>query len=120
MFTYPTNLKFEADNGCQFTLAINSYYEERISTETEEKWFRGFAFLPLLWLINFIWFFRQAFKVEPYPQQAEIRKYVIRSAIGTFIWCIIIIAWNIIFQQLRTRLGPAGDYLTFVVPRGYY
>ena len=34
----------------------------------------GFAFLPLLWLINAIWFYKQAFKVEPYPQQAEIRK----------------------------------------------
>jgi hypothetical protein len=33
----------------------------------------GFAFLPLLWLINAIWFYKQAFKVEPYPQQAQIR-----------------------------------------------
>lgn len=34
----------------------------------------GFACLPLLWLINAIWFYKQAFKVEPFPQQAEIRK----------------------------------------------
>jgi len=34
----------------------------------------GFACLPLLWLINAIWFYKQAFKVEPYPQQAQIRK----------------------------------------------
>jgi presenilin enhancer 2 len=80
----------------------------------------GFAFLPLLWLINAIWFYRQAFKVEPYPQQAQIRTYVIRSAIGTVIWTVIIVAWNITFQLLRTKMGPIGDYLTFVSPRGYY
>jgi hypothetical protein len=33
----------------------------------------GFAFLPLLWLINAIWFYKQAFKVPPYPEQAQIR-----------------------------------------------
>lgn len=97
----------------------------------------GFACLPLLWLINAIWFYKQAFKVEPFPQQAEIRKCkfflfllsqscfflsldVIRSAIGTVVWVIIIVCWNIIFQLLRTKMGPAGDYLTFVLPRGYY
>ncbi|CAF0881317.1 unnamed protein product [Adineta steineri] len=80
----------------------------------------GFLFLPFLWLINAIWFYKQAFKVEPYPQQTQIRKYVIRSAIGTVIWLIIIIAWNITFQLLRTKIGPIGDFLTFVIPRGYY
>lgn len=33
----------------------------------------GFAFLPLLWLINTIWFYKQAFKVDHYPEQAQIR-----------------------------------------------
>ncbi|CAF4708775.1 unnamed protein product, partial [Rotaria magnacalcarata] len=45
----------------------------------------GCACLPLLWIINAIWFYKQAFKVEPYPQQVDIRKYVIRSVIGAFI-----------------------------------
>ena len=45
---------------------------------------------------------------------------VIRSAIGTLIWVAIIIAWNVTFQTYRTRMGPVGDYLTFVLPRGYY
>ncbi|CAF2092930.1 unnamed protein product, partial [Rotaria magnacalcarata] len=63
-------------------------------------WLRLFA---ASWIINAIWFYKQAFKVEPYRQQAEIRKYVIRSAIGTFIWIIIIVSWNIIFQLLRTQ-----------------
>ena len=45
---------------------------------------------------------------------------VIRSAFGTFVWLIIIITWNVLFQVFRTKMGPAGDYLTFVIPRGYY
>ncbi len=45
---------------------------------------------------------------------------VIRSAIGTVIWIIVIIGWNITFQLLRTKMGPIGDFLTFVSPRGYY
>lgn len=34
----------------------------------------GFHFLPLLWFINAIWFYKQAFKVQPYPEQAQIRR----------------------------------------------
>ncbi|CAF4428174.1 unnamed protein product, partial [Rotaria sp. Silwood2] len=47
--------------------------EERLNI-CRKYYLGGFAFLPLLWLINAIWFYKQAFKVEPYPQQAEIRK----------------------------------------------
>ncbi|UJR09012.1 hypothetical protein I4U23_013261 [Adineta vaga] len=93
--------------------------EERLNI-CRKYYLGGFAFLPLLWLINAIWFYKQAFKVEPFPQQEQIRKYVIRSAIGTFVWFLIIIVWNVLFQVFRTRMGPTGDYLTFVVPRGYY
>ena len=34
----------------------------------------GIAFLPFLWLINFIWFFKHAFIRSTYPEQAQIRK----------------------------------------------
>jgi hypothetical protein len=47
--------------------------EERLNI-CRKYYLGGFACLPLLWLINAIWFYKQAFKVEPYPQQAEIRK----------------------------------------------
>ncbi|CAF1370455.1 unnamed protein product [Adineta steineri] len=89
--------------------------EERLNI-CRKYYLGGFAFLPLLWFINAIWFYKQAFKVEPYPEQTQIRKYVIRSAIGTFVWILIILVWNIMFQVFRTKMGPAGDYLTFVVP----
>jgi len=93
--------------------------EERLNI-CRKYYLGGFACLPLLWFINAIWFYKQAFKVEPFPQQQEIRKYVIRSFLGTLVWIGIIITWTIVFQLLRTKMGPAGDYLTFVLPRGYY
>ena len=46
--------------------------EERLNI-CRKYFLGGFAFLPLLWLINCIWFYKQAFKVESYPQQAQIR-----------------------------------------------
>ena len=82
-----------ADNGCQIINAqihsdqeestVESNKDNMVSLEKkspEERlnicrkyYLGGFAFLPLLWLINAIWFYKQAFKVEPYPQQAQIR-----------------------------------------------
>ena len=46
--------------------------EERLNI-CRKYYLGGFAFLPLLWLINAVWFYKQAFKVDPYPQQAQIR-----------------------------------------------
>ena len=34
----------------------------------------GFAFLPFLWAINSIWFFKESFMKEHYEQQAQIKK----------------------------------------------
>ncbi len=34
----------------------------------------GFAFLPFMWAINFIWFFTEAYKKPAYEEQAEIKK----------------------------------------------
>ena len=33
----------------------------------------GFAFLPFLWFINSIWFFRDAFLAESFEQQKQIK-----------------------------------------------
>lgn len=42
---------------------------------------------------------------------------VIRSAIGTAFWVILLLAWNIIFQLYRPKMGRLGDFLIFVSPR---
>jgi len=36
--------------------------------------FGGFAFLPWLWLVNGVWFFREAYFKEPFDEQIRIRK----------------------------------------------
>ena len=33
----------------------------------------GFAFLPFLWLVNVVWFFREAFIKPSFPGQSKIK-----------------------------------------------
>ncbi|KAK6963457.1 gamma-secretase subunit PEN-2 [Biomphalaria glabrata] len=78
----------------------------------------GFFLLPFLWLVNAIWFFKEAFQKPHYAEQSEIRTYVTRSIIGSAIWLAAIITWVIIFQLNRVSWGATGDLLTFVIPLG--
>jgi hypothetical protein len=47
----------------------------------------GFAFLPFLWAVNAVWFFREAFFRPSFPQQKTMKTYVVLSAIGSLFWC---------------------------------
>uniref|UniRef100_A0A914DE77 Gamma-secretase subunit PEN-2 n=1 Tax=Acrobeloides nanus TaxID=290746 RepID=A0A914DE77_9BILA len=85
-----------------------------------KKYFHlGLACLPLVWIVNFIWFFKYAFKVENFPQQDEIKKYVIGSAIGSIFWILILSIWVTVFQIFRIESPEIMDYITFVFPIGY-
>jgi presenilin enhancer 2 len=75
--------------------------------------------LPFVWFVNFVWFFKHAYKREPFPQQKHIRKYTLFSIIGCVIWMILIVAWNIVFHYYRTSYTQYADYLSFVFPIGY-
>ncbi|XP_034234913.1 gamma-secretase subunit pen-2-like [Thrips palmi] len=87
--------------------------------ELSRWYFRGgWAFLPFLWAVNFVWFYKDAFKRPPFEEQSQIRKYVIYSGIGALIWSIALITWNIIFQKYRVEWGDLGDELTFLIPSG--
>ncbi|KFM72160.1 Gamma-secretase subunit PEN-2, partial [Stegodyphus mimosarum] len=61
----------------------------------------GFFLLPFLWFVNAVWFFNEAFRKSHYEEQKMIRTYVIRSAIGAFIWLAGLIAWIVVFQLNR-------------------
>ena len=78
----------------------------------------GFFALPFVWFVNAIWFFRWAFLKPEFPEQVQIRKYVIRSAIGSFIWTIVLIAWIVVFQMNRASWGATADYISFTIPKG--
>jgi len=88
-------------------------------------WFRihfyflgGFLALPFLWFVNAIWFFKYAFLKPHFEEQAAIRQYVIRSAIGSFVWIAALVAWVIVYQLNRASWGATADYFTFVIPQG--
>jgi presenilin enhancer 2 len=78
----------------------------------------GFLFLPFLWAINAVWFFKDAFKAPAFEEQPQIRKYVIRSGIGAVVWIVAVVAWAIVFQINRPSWGAIGDELSFVIPTG--
>ncbi|XP_044739366.1 gamma-secretase subunit pen-2 [Chrysoperla carnea] len=78
----------------------------------------GFAFLPFLWAVNFLWFFSEAFRKPVYDEQKQIKKYVVLSGIGTLIWFIILTSWIIVFQTHRVAWGEFADYLSFIIPLG--
>ncbi|CAK8692745.1 gamma-secretase subunit PEN-2-like [Clavelina lepadiformis] len=81
-------------------------------------YFGGFLALPFLWAVNAVWFVREAFFKPHFEEQAEMRKYVIRSTIGAVVWVAGIIAWNVIFQLNRASWGEVADRISYVIPTG--
>lgn len=78
----------------------------------------GFFALPFLWLVNAVWFFREAFIRQPFEEQKMIRTYVIRSAIGATLWTILLVSWVTYFQLHRVEWGAFGDAISFITPTG--
>lgn len=76
----------------------------------------GFFLLPLFWLVNFIWHYNDAYQAEPFEEQPQFRRYVLRSGIGFVSWTVVLLAWVICFQT--QRYYNDWDYLTFNFPTG--
>lgn len=96
---------------------------ERVTNEDKlslcRKYYRGgFILLPFLWLVNSIWFFKEAFMKPQYQEQAEIKKYVVRSAVGVLGWTVVLTVWISIYQHFRPQWGATGDYMSFTIPFG--
>ena len=80
--------------------------------------FAGFLCLPFMWFVNAIWFSKQAFVRNPFPQQHQIRTYVIMSGIGSLVWFVALLSWLIIYIQRRQEWGEFGDRISFNIPLG--
>ncbi|XP_064425383.1 gamma-secretase subunit PEN-2 isoform X2 [Latimeria chalumnae] len=96
---------------------------ERVSNEDKlslcrKYYLGGFALLPFLWLVNVIWFFKEAFMKPSYTEQLQIRTYVKHSAIGLLFWVAVLTTWITIYQKYRAEWGEVGDYLSFTIPLG--
>ncbi|VDD77982.1 unnamed protein product [Mesocestoides corti] len=78
----------------------------------------GFACLPILWIVNFVWFFSAAFLGPPSEDRKKFRLYVCLSFFGALIWILGLIIWNIVYSQNRISWGVLGDRLSFNIPPG--
>ena len=45
---------------------------------------------------------------------------VIGGTVGTIVWAVVIVAWNVTLRLLRTKMDPLSDFLIFVPPREQY
>lgn len=75
----------------------------------------GFFLLPIFWLVNFVWHYNDAFLAEPFEEQPQFKRYVLRSGIGFIFWSVLIIGWVFYFQTQRSY---NWDYITFNFPTG--
>ncbi|XP_078391184.1 gamma-secretase subunit PEN-2 [Cetorhinus maximus] len=96
---------------------------ERVSNEDKlnlcrKYYLGGFALLPFLWLVNVVWFFREAFMKPQFNEQAQIKKYVKWSGVGLLLWITALTTWISIYQTFRPDWGAVGDYISFTIPLG--
>lgn len=76
----------------------------------------GFFLLPFLWLVNGVWFFREAFlKSGGHPR---LRRYVAFSLLGCLAWLVAVVTWTSVYQTQRPHWGAGGDYISFTLPKG--
>ncbi|ORX62706.1 gamma-secretase subunit PEN-2-like protein [Hesseltinella vesiculosa] len=82
---------------------------------SKKMFYGGFAFLPFLWLVNFIYFFGQAHRPTA-PKQ--LKQYVYMSLAGCVLWFIALTTWYGVYVNRRSSWGALGDTLTVVIPKG--
>ena len=69
--------------------------EEKVAI-CQKDFIFGFFLLPFFWLVNSLWFFKEAFlSKDAYP---KIRRYVGGSMVGTVIWTATLIVWTVVYQ----------------------
>ena len=93
---------------------------ERVPLEEKLKICRKYfiigAFaLPFVWLINVVWFLREALRKGA---PGKMRLYLMGSLVGFFAWAALFATWLSVYLTQRASWGPAGDYISFIVPLG--
>ncbi|XP_049883953.1 gamma-secretase subunit pen-2 [Pectinophora gossypiella] len=78
----------------------------------------GCVFLPFVWAVNAVWFFKEAFVKPAFDEQKQIKRYVIMSGAGAVAWSVVLAVWVAIYQTQRVPWGATGDALSFIVPLG--
>ncbi|KAI8613431.1 gamma-secretase aspartyl protease complex, presenilin enhancer-2 subunit [Chytriomyces sp. MP71] len=78
----------------------------------------GCAFLPFLWLVNFVYLYpvSRRRKAELPP---SVHTYLFLSLGGSIFWTIVIFTWLGLYLTNRTKWGALGDRLSINLPLGY-
>ena len=84
----------------------------------KKYFYLGWLFLPFLWGINAVWFYREGFLKPEFEGQKTIRKLVLLSGMGAAVWLVALISWIIIFTLNRADWGATADYMSFNIPIG--
>lgn len=77
----------------------------------------GFFALPVMWMINYLWF-RDEVKAPAFEEQEEIRRIRNRCGFGALLWILVLSVWIIVYQTNRVRWGAFGDNISFIIPTG--
>ncbi|KAI7864956.1 putative gamma-secretase subunit pen-2 [Mucor mucedo] len=93
---------------------------EKMSSEehvniSKKMFYGGFAFLPLLWLVNFLYFFRTSREATA-PK--ALKKYIYLSLGGCMVWFVLLTTWYGLFVNRRSAWGQTADRITVVIPKG--
>lgn len=94
---------------------LNKVKEEERIVICRKYFVGGFFFLPFLWLVNSIWFFKAAFKKNG---NHVLRKYVAGSMLGFIVWLAVITTWICVYLTQRPNWGAFGDYISLNLPYG--
>ncbi|KAL5269981.1 hypothetical protein ACHWQZ_G003453 [Mnemiopsis leidyi] len=88
--------------------------EEKINV-CRKYFLAGLPLLPWVWIVNVLWFWREATKPDHIP---EVRKYVMYSAIGALAYLTVFGTWVGVYQSQRVAWGALGDRISIFVPDG--
>ncbi|RUS35146.1 gamma-secretase aspartyl protease complex, presenilin enhancer-2 subunit [Jimgerdemannia flammicorona] len=95
--------------------SIDKLAPTEILSIAKKMFWGGFAFLPFLWLVNFMYLWPATKRADAPP---ELKKYLLMSLAGSITWLIILSTWFGLFVNMRVAWGAAADMITVVIPKG--
>lgn len=110
--------------------------EEHISI-SKKMFYGGFAFLPFLWLVNFLYFYKTSQQPNAPKVLKQCKELCVKSSemwfvsnlysisidvyfslAGCVTWFIILTTWYSLFVSKRVAWGEGADRITVVIPKG--
>ncbi|KAJ3236153.1 hypothetical protein HDU78_004747 [Chytriomyces hyalinus] len=90
---------------------------EEILSIAKTYFLMGLAFLPFMWLINFIHLHRVARRRKD-ELSPSVATYLYLSLGGCAVWTVLIFTWLGLYLSKRTQWGEFGDRISINLPLG--